>query len=338
MHSVRLLLLLRALAGVALWSLIAWSPALVHAAKAPGAEQFQQGRKLYKEGRFDQALPLFRQALAASGSPNARLYVARTLRELGNVTEAYREMKATLDDARAKAETDPKYVKTRDSAAAEIALLEPEVGKLVVVVAGAGDDVVLTVDGEPAEVGRPIVVSPGERVVVAKAPGQAPAEQQVTVAGGETATVALTFPQAPTGGSAPGGGTPSGGPPTVGDGADEPDPGSGGAVRIAGFVVAGLGVASMVVFGVTAAMAKSDFDTLNEECGGVRCTDPAYADTVDSGKAMELASHVTLGVGLAGMVAGGLMIAFGGPDESTETTADVAPLPGGGLLTVRGRF
>ena len=109
-------------------------------------------------------------------------------------------------------------------------------------------------------------------------------------------------------------------------------------MRIAGFVVAGVGVAGLVAFAITASMAKSDYDTLDEECGGVRCTDPTFADTVDSGETMETVSHVTLAVGLAGVVAGGLMILLGGADEPAETTAGVAPLPGGGLLTVGGRF
>ncbi|MBW2524050.1 MAG: hypothetical protein JRI23_07740 [Deltaproteobacteria bacterium] len=333
MRISRLLLLLRALIVAALVASFVAVPSVAVAEGSPGAAEFKKGRQLYKKGAYDEALEQFRAALEASGSPNARLYVARALREVGDITESYREMKETLDDARERAESDPKYVKTRDSAAAELALLEPQVAKLVVAVAGADGAVELTVDGKPAAVGKPIVLEPGDRMVVARAPGMVAAEQQVTVIGGETKTATLTLVAA-TGDEPPTDGEPAPGQPDQ----PEPDEPSGGAVRIAGFVVAGVGVASMVVFAITAAQAKSDFDTLNEECGGVRCTDPSYADTVDSGETMELVSHVTLGIGLAGIVAGSLMIIFGGPDEPAESTAGFAPLPGGGLLTWGGRF
>jgi hypothetical protein len=335
MPVFRLLVLLRALLIAAVFVVPVVTPSVVLAKGGPGAEQFKKGRDLYKQGKYAEALELFQAAFAASASPNARLYVARALRELGDVTESYREMKSTLDDARKRAESDDKYVKTRDSAAAELALLEPQVGKLVVTVVGADAGVELTIDGKPAIVGRPNVLQPGSRILVARAPGMAESQKQVTVVGGETSATTVTL-QATTGDPPPDGGAVV--PPPSGEEGDQPAPTSGGGVRIAGFVVAGVGVAGLVAFAITASMAKSDYDTLDEECGGVRCTDPTFADTVDSGETMETVSHVTLAVGLAGVVAGGLMILLGGADEPAETTAGVAPLPGGGLLTVGGRF
>jgi hypothetical protein len=60
-------------------------------------------------------------------------------------------------------------------------------------------------------------------------------------------------------------------------------------------------------------MARSKFQSLQEECLGARCRDAAYADTVDSGKALTTAANVGLVVGAAGLVSGGFMIVFGGP-------------------------
>lgn len=336
MRVFRLMVLLRALLIAVVFVAPVVTPSVVLAKESPGAAQFKKGRDLYKQGKYAEALELFRSAYAASASPNARLYVARALRELGDVTESYREMKSTLDDARKRAQSDDKYVKTRDSAAAELALLEPQVGKLVVTVVGADAGVELTIDGKPAIVGRPNVLQPGLRTLVARAPGMAESKQQVTVVGGETSATTVTL-QAAAGAPPPGEGAVAP-PPPAQEGGDQPAPSSGGGVRIAGFVVAGVGVAGLVAFAITASMAKSDYDTLDEECGGVRCTDPSYADTVDSGETMETVSHVTLAVGLAGVVAGGLMILLGGADEPAETTAAIAPLPGGGLLTLGGRF
>jgi hypothetical protein len=93
-----------------------------------------------------------------------------------------------------------------------------------------------------------------------------------------------------------------------------------GVVRVAGFVVAGLGVVGMGIFGGTYAGAQSKYDTLKTACGSARCTDPKYADIVDSGKRMELASNVSLVAGVVALGAGTGMIIFGGPSNKPRPT------------------
>jgi len=115
-----------------------------------GATAFTEGRKRFKAGQYAEALPLFEQAFQASHSPNARLYLARTLRALDRLTEAYTELQATLDEARARAESEPRYVETRDASAAELALLEPKVGKLTVVLSGPTAGAEVRIDGAPS--------------------------------------------------------------------------------------------------------------------------------------------------------------------------------------------
>src|SRR5690606_2454387 len=196
---------------------------------------------------------------------NARLYVARCLAQLGRLPEAYREMKGTVDVAREKAVDDDKYVATRDAAAAELAQLEPRVGKLVVAVPEAPEGTTIEVNGEPlddAERGVPFPVDPGVLVVVARAPGKETVTREIEIAGGETKTVALILPDA--GETAP--------PP-------EDDDGGGvtlSGVQIGGIVVGVLGLGGLAAFAATGSMAKSRFDRLAEECGGVRRTDPGY--------------------------------------------------------------
>jgi hypothetical protein len=295
-----------------------------------GAGQFSEGRKRFKAGQYAEALPLFEQAFQASHSPNARLYLARTLRELGRLTEAYAELQATLDEARSRAETEPRYVETRDASAAELALLEPKVSKLVVALSGSVPGAEVTIDGvslAPERIGRSVVLLPGKKTVVATAPGKAEVRKEVTLAGGSSETLALSLDQ-PMAATAP---APA---PT------EPEAGAGplGPVRIAGIAAAGLGVVSLVVFAVSAAQAKSSFDSLNSQCGGQRCTDPTTADEVDQGETMQTLSHVTLGIGLVAAVAGGLMIGLGGLGGETEQTAGLAVGPGRALLRYGLRF
>ena len=92
-------------------------------------------------------------------------------------------------------------------------------------------------------------------------------------------------------------------------------------MRVAGYVVTGLGVAGMALFGVTGLMAQSKFKTLEEECGGMRCTDLKYADTVDSGKTLDVLATVGLIAGVSALTIGTTMIVFGGPSSEDEATS-----------------
>src|SRR5690606_36414471 len=113
---------------------------------------------------------------------------------------------------------------------------------------------------------------------------------------------------------------------------------SGGGVplRTIGFVAAGVGVAGLAAFAIAGSMAKSEFDTLEEECGSARCTDPKYADNVDSGKRMQTIANIGLIVGAVGVVAGGTLIVLGGP--SKKEGAGLLVMPGSLGVGYRGRF
>lgn len=292
-------------------------------AEEPSIEQqFEEARKLFADEEYQAALPLFRQVLERTGSPNARLYLARCLKQLGQIAEAYEEMAETVRDATEKAKTEDKYAPTRNVAAVHLATLEPLVGKLVVALSESASGATVTMDGEalePDRIGAQITLKAGTVTIAASAPGKLPWEQDVEIPGGGTKTVTVSLKSATT--SPP--------PPTDGDT-------TGGGVRIAGYVVAGVGVAGIVVMAVTGAMAQGKVDTLEEECGGVRCADLSYAEVVDDARTLQTVANVSLVVGIAGIVAGTAMIVFGGPTETHAAWLDVSP--GGGVLRYRGRF
>ncbi len=156
------------IAGVLGTSLVlASAPAAAQGKDAPALDDFASARALYNAGQYAEALPLFRDVYARSSSPNARLYVARCLRKLVRNPEAYDEMAATLREATTRAESESKYAQTRDSAAAELALLEPLVGKLVIAVADPPPGMKVELDGRPLDAARwsaPITVDPGSRL------------------------------------------------------------------------------------------------------------------------------------------------------------------------------
>jgi hypothetical protein len=297
-------------------------------------KKFREAQKQYEQKQYAAALELAREALEVSGSPNARLYVARSLRELGRHAEAYEEMSLTLREASEMAQSEAKYAPTRDAAAAELALLQRKVGRVIIALADPPPGARVELNDERVageRLGHPIAVMPGEIVVVATAEGAATIERKLVLAAGETRTLALAFSDS----SRHASGEP---PPAVGvepATRDEPAP-SGGALRTVGFVTVGVGVAGLAAFGIAGFMAKSEFDRLESECGSQRCGDAKYADNVDRGKRLETVANIGLIVGAVGLLAGGTMILFGGPKQ--KEGAELVVSPGGFELGYRGRF
>ncbi|MBW2455074.1 MAG: CDC27 family protein [Deltaproteobacteria bacterium] len=317
-----------------LWSLIV---ALVLALTvAPAAEaqsvaktQFVQAKKRYEKGEYEDALTLFRYAWEHSKSPNARLYIGRCLHKLGNVKEAYDEFRGALDDAAEKAATDEKYVKTRDAAAAELALMETQIGRVMVVLDDAVPEATVTLNGAPFpkdRLGAPVTVLPGQQRLVASAEGKDDVVREVNVGGGKLEAVALFFEHqaaCPTG-------------PTQEPTGKTADQGMS-TLQLIGAITLGVGVAGLGVGAATGAAASAKFGSLEQTCGDIRCTDPAYADVVDSGKTFELVSYISLGAGGGLALIGGALLLLGGDEAPTEG-AGLVPLPGGGLLTYRAAF
>src|SRR5262245_1542148 len=229
--------LARALAVAAALSLAAGS--LPVAAQEPGSRtpeaKFAAAQKDYEQRDYKAALALFREALESSGSPNAGLYVARCLRELGQLPEAYAVMRRTARSAADRVRTEPRYAGTAEAAKTELAALEARIG-LVTVSAADAAEIEVTVNGArlaPNDLDQPLPVAPGTVVVSARAPGKTAFSKQVQIAPGTREKVAIVF--GTEGDSVPS----AAGPPAAPDAPET----RGGELRILGFVVAGVGVA-----------------------------------------------------------------------------------------------
>lgn len=287
---------------------------------------FVEGTELYGEGKLEEALEKFRFAHEGTGSPNARLYLARCLNDLGRFAEAYHEMKKTLDEASAMAKQSRKYAKTRDAAAAQLAMIEPKISKVVIALVGEDDKTVVTVDGEEIskkQLGVPLVYEPKTLTLRAESPGKPAAERSVELEAGETQTVTLQIKAPDGGGSSVASGT--GG----GHGGDTGGDGSGlNGMQVAGIVLGVVGVAGMGVFAVTGAMTLDRRDTLEEECGGTNCTDPKLQDTIDEGETFKLVANIGLIAGIVGIAGGVTLLTVGSltDDEAVENaTVFVGP-------------
>ncbi len=307
------------------------------------AATFAEAQKRYESGEHSDALPLFREALAATQSPNARLYVARCLRETGQLVEAYVEMRATLRDATNRAANEQRYVATRDASAAELALLEPLVAKLIVAPVERYPGLEVRVDGTliaAGELGQPIVLLPRTVEINAQAPGKKPFSRSMPLQAGATQTLPVALSPVVVEAPKPTPGTP----PKVDEGG-----GGLGTVQVLGIVVASVGAAGLATFGVTGALSNSRFDQVSEECGQVRCTEDRYANLIDEGKTLQLTANITAGAGGALLATGLAMLIFGpsaepddgdqqGDEQAVLLGAAVVPQPNGALFSVVGQF
>jgi tetratricopeptide (TPR) repeat protein len=279
--------------------------------------KFAAAVKLHKAGKFEEALGLFRELVQTTASPNARLYVALCLEQLGKNVEAYKEMLHTMKDAGAR--SDGKYEQTRDAAESELAVLNVRVAKLVVTVVDSPPGLAVTVDGVPvdaSDIGGSLLLEPGAHKIEASADHQATQVRDVHLDVGETRAVALAFDK-PTSEPA---GTKMAGPATP-------------TMKWAGYGAAAVSGGGLVVFAVAGLMARGKYNSLREHCGEMRCVDPNYQDDIDSGKSLQTVANVGLVVAVAGGVAAGALIYWGSRDGGTPSRVTAAPLPGGAYAT-----
>jgi hypothetical protein len=248
-------------------------------------EAYEMGRTLYKRNEFEAALPLFRRALS-SGSPNARMYAARCLRELGRLGEAYREFHLAAKDANQMAQTDARYAKTRDVASAELFDLEPRVGKLVIAIPEGVGAANVTLDGKTlaAEtVAAPIPLTPGSYTLHATAADGSSFDGKVDVHPGKTKTLPIFVA-------------------TEGAGEqddDDDDRGLGTWHRPLFWASAGTAAAGLVVGGIFGAVALSKKGTVSDNCVELACNTEGK-DAAESGNAfgnVSTAGFVIAGVG-----------------------------------------
>jgi hypothetical protein len=294
-------------------------------------QRYALAKKHYDAGEYAQAYEEFRALADEIKSPNAELYVARCLRAMGRLPEAYEAMASALRNANAKLVAEPRYLETRDVAAAQLAELEPLVGKLVVAVVDRPPELVVEINGAPLQpnrVGVPVAAAVGSAVVHVRAPGKQDVERTVAVRGGEVTTVTVALePALPE-------------PPAVSPPREAVARPSGlGGVRIGGIVTLGLGTAGMATFGVLAAMANHRYATLYAECHGMACREPALQGDIDGGRKLDIGANIALGVGVAGLAAGTAMVVFGRPSPHTaEVVVTFWGAPASALAGFRGAF
>ncbi|MBI3205660.1 MAG: hypothetical protein HYZ29_29240 [Myxococcales bacterium] len=188
----------RVCAGVLLAVVAATSvtlPARVtHAAPAADAaalKKFEEGRKAYDAGKFEEALLAFKGSLELLASPNTRLYIARCYRALGKPASAYTMYRMASKEAqdRLAATGEKRYTATRDSAISEAGELEAKVPRITLALpSDAPDGTEVKLDGEVVPRGGWGVateIDPGPHEVTATGPRRKPFASKIELAEGQ---------------------------------------------------------------------------------------------------------------------------------------------------------
>jgi hypothetical protein len=329
-------------AAVAVWALGA-SAAGVPVDQA-SKEQWRAAQKtflvaddLYDAKRFSEALTAYRASYDIVASPNSRLMIARSLRELGQLEPAYYELLGTISDAEAFAKKDEKYRASARAAREDLEALKNRVALLTLRLSDAPPGTKVSVGArqvDPGALGRALVVEPGPVRVIASAPGGPEVRHDLTLEAGsaselelELGAVAIDRPSA----------TPSA--PVESSPADDSSRVSSEPSSLLpwAYVAGGVGVAGLAAFGIFGAMTNSKFGALETECADGHCP-PDRSDDIDTGRRYQLIANIGLVAGVVGLGTGAALFVLSSGQEKQASSRKPWVAVGPGNVQVGGRF
>ncbi|KYF71736.1 tetratricopeptide repeat protein [Sorangium cellulosum] len=316
------------------------------AASTPAPDAVEKAQSLFKKGaalfetrRYALALEQFRASYAAVASPNSRLYIARCLAELDDLTEAYLEFDGVAAEAAARAKTEPRYAQTEQTAQLERDELARKIALVTVTVARPESATSLTIAGKevPRERwGKPYPVKPGKAEIVLRTRITS-IPQTVDLSPGEAKTLPIDADA-----SGPPG-APDDDATLLDEGSIPPaleSPSPRAYLRPYAYVAGGVGVAGLGVFTIAGLMANSSYSDLAETCRGPCPIE--RQDDVDAGKTQKTVANVGLVVGALGLVTGTTLFILsftgGGSGEPQGATTSPQLLVAPSYVGVRGAF
>jgi hypothetical protein len=303
-----------------------------------------RGIELREHGKDDEALGVFKKALATTPSPRARAQVALAEQALGLWVAA------EVDLVQALAASNDAWI-TRNRAALEgaLAVVRRHLGTLEVRGTEGAEVVLDGVSLGKLPSAAPFRVEAGKRTLELRAKGFHATTRSVEVPAGAVARETVVLVAAPPDSPADGAGTTRHAP-SANDDRGARDEGRG--QRVLGWVLAGTGGALLVTGGVGLLVRKSIVDGYNDDCPGLGVGQPADCDDkIESARTWLTLSIVSL-VGGGLFAAGGLTLVATAPraarsknDARPARPASVAEvgcapatLRGGAWLTCTGSF
>jgi tetratricopeptide (TPR) repeat protein len=289
------------------------SPEAANAEQRDNARSsFTTALEAYDSERYEEALDDFRRSYAAVASPNTHLMIARTLRSLGRIAEAYEELGLVVDEAEAAAKADDKYDKAADAARADRQALETEIGRLRVRGSESlGERAQLSVGGRTIPRERwdePVVVEPG--TVVVHVLGQHPKE--IGVSAGSTVEVDVTPPRVPFRDDTP----------------VESEVGyTGPDRRTMAYVAGGVGAVGLITYAIFGALTLTTYDDIDEQCRDKQCPLDLSEDS-DRGRIYQGVANAGFVVGVIGIATGAGLLAWDLLDDDDDSDAALSVGPG----------
>ncbi len=280
----------------------------------------EEGRRLFEEAKaamasrkFDEACPKFERSFAVSKVVGSLLNWADCEEQRGRVATALDLWKQGEKLVASDAER-LQFVRSR------IAALDVRVPRVAFSIPEGLADVIVLVDGRQVAPTEAVLLDPGLHRVEATAKGQAPERQEIDLLAGESKTLTL-FPGAKKVE------TPSPTPPVT-----APKTEGGQPLVIAGWVVGSVGLAGLAAFGVTAGLVYDACNGTLDPCGGAEGSD---ADQVRS---LNIANATMLGLGIAGVGVGAVLLGLGYSKGDSPETSAVSIGLGAGSLGMRWSF
>ncbi|MDX2053830.1 MAG: hypothetical protein SFV15_15625 [Polyangiaceae bacterium] len=299
--------------------------------KKEATESYTNGMAKFQKKNFGPAMADFEQSYGAVKSPNTLLMVARSLIELGQLSEGYRRLLQTEQEAALAKKTAPKYEATEIAAREERVELGKKLGFLTISVPSAkpGDKVLL--EGREllaADWKEPVPVMPGS-VEVTLASGSDRFTQHVEVKAGGTAALSLEAPapEEPKAVAAA---------PVV----QVEVQASPSSSKLPLYISGGVGIAGLATFAIFGASSRSKYSDLDSACPSKMNCPASLESKRDDGTRAQAIANVGLMVGIFGASSAAFFYLTGTEEKPEEVhTARVPRVDVGlGSVSVSGSF
>jgi len=297
---------------------------------------FDDGKRLMAEGKFAPACEKLEQSQRIDAAVGTLLYLAECYEKSGRPASAWATFREASSAARAEGQLERARIGLERATR-----LEPLLVRLTIVVppedsAIAGFSVKRSNDLVPQALwGASVPVDPGDYTIEATAPGCDSFSRRITVAK-ESLSVeiaplhALPAAAAPPPVPAAAPAQPSAPPSYVAQSSSPaPQADSGGGMsggRVAGIVIAGGGVVALAVGTMFGVNAISKNDDAKKHCSGSVCSDSTGVSLSKDANSDAVVANVTIGLGAAALVGGGLLYFLSPSTSSGASSAfHVAP-------------
>lgn len=304
---------------------------------AAAAELFKRAMGQFEKKDYASACPAFGESYRLDPRPGVLFSQAECEAAWGKVATAashYGDFLALV--ARLPAEQRAKQGEREKHSKKQLTQLEPRLPRLTLrLPPGAPAGAVVQRDGVAlgaVSLGLPLPIDPGEHTITLVAADGQKTEEKVTLSPGEARdfTPRLPAPAAP--------------PPATSAAASSaapaapPPPGPPPRSPTLGYVIGGVGLAGLVVGGVTGALAFSRKKDVDSGCPSKVCKNQDALDAASASRRFGNISTVAFGVGVAGVAVGAVLVLTAKPDKASGWRPQLDVGPRQAALGLQGRW